>query len=125
MARLKNDVLDWDPRLVIIEFGGNDFLTKISKETTINNIAKMIDEIQAKGAMVAVVDVSTGMILRGYRASLYRLALSKKTIFVSSVFDGIITNPRLKSDFLHPNASGYKLIARRIYWAITPYLQQQ
>ena len=38
LQRLKGDVLDQEPRLVIIEFGGNDFLKKIPKETTVNNI---------------------------------------------------------------------------------------
>lgn len=122
LRRLKNDVLDHDPRLVIIEFGGNDFLKKIPKGTTIDNIRQMVDSIQAQGAMVAIVDVSAGLILKECRSDLYRLALSKKAIFISSVFGGIITNPRLKSDFLHPNAFGYKLIAQRIYKAIAPYL---
>ncbi len=123
LKRLKNDVLDQDPRLVIIEFGGNDFLKKTPKEITIENIRQMVDRIQAQGAMVAIVDVSAGLILKECRSSLYRLALSKKAIFISSAFEGIITNPRLKSDFLHPNASGYKLIAQRIYKAIAPYVQ--
>jgi lysophospholipase L1-like esterase len=40
------------------------------------------------------------------------------------VLSGIITNPRLKSDFIHPNADGYKVIAQRIYRLILPYLNQ-
>jgi lysophospholipase L1-like esterase len=124
LQRLKGDVLDQEPRLVIIEFGGNDFLKKIPKETTVNNIREMIEMIQAQGAMVAIVDISSGMFLREYSSSLYRLARSKNAIFASGAFAGIITNPRLKSDFLHPNAEGYKIIAQRIHRAISPYLNR-
>ena len=34
LKRLENDVLDRDPLLVVIEFGGNDFLRKVALEAT-------------------------------------------------------------------------------------------
>ena len=48
----------------------------------------------------------------------------KDTIFIPGILNGIITNPSLKSDFLHPNAKGYKIIAQKIYRDILPYLKQ-
>ena len=124
IKRIKSDVLDRDPLLVIVEFGGNDFLRKIPQEETLNNMRVIIEEIQAQGAMVAVVDISTEMILKQYRSAFYNLAREKGAIFIPSILSGIITNPRLKSDFIHPNADGYNVIAQRIYRVITPYLNQ-
>ena len=124
LKRIEGDVLDWDPYLVIIEFGGNDFLRKVPREETLENIKRMVDKIQAKGAMVAIVDVSSGMILKEYRSAYYRIAITKEALFIPRVLDGIITNPRMKSDFLHPNAAGYKLITQRIQRAIAPYLKR-
>jgi lysophospholipase L1-like esterase len=124
IKRIKSDVLDRDPLLVIVEFGGNDFLRKIPQEETLNNMRGIIDEIQAQGAMVAVVDISTEMILKQYRSAFYNLAREKGAIFIPRILSGIITNPRLKSDFIHPNADGYNVIAKRIYRVITPYLNQ-
>jgi acyl-CoA thioesterase I len=124
LKRIESDVLDRDPYLVIIEFGGNDFLRKVPREETLDNIKHMVDKIQAKGAMVAIVDVSSGMILKEYRSAYYRIAIAKKALFIPRVLDGIITNPRMKSDFLHPNVAGYKLIAQRIQRAIAPYLKR-
>jgi len=124
IKRIKSDVLDRDPLLVIVEFGGNDFLRKIPQEITLNNMREIIDEIQAQGAMVAVVDISTGMILKEYHSPFYNLAREKGAIFIPPILSGIITNPRLKSDFIHPNADGYNVIAQRIYRVITPYLNQ-
>lgn len=124
LKRLQSDILDRDPLLVIIEFCGNDFLRKIPKEVTANNIREMVEKIQAKGAMAAIVDISAGMFLGEYRAILHNLAKEKGVIFISSILNGIITNPSMKSDFLHPNADGYKLIAQRIYQAVIPYLNK-
>jgi len=124
LKRVNSDILDRDPLLVIVEFGGNDFLRKIPQEVTLNNMKEIIDKIQAHGAMAAVTDMSTGMIMREYRLAFYNLAREKGAIFIPSIMSGVITNPRLKSDFIHPNSDGYNVIAQRIYRVITPYLNQ-
>jgi lysophospholipase L1-like esterase len=45
LRRLESDALDRNPLLVIIEFGGNDFLRKIPQDITLNNVKKMIERI--------------------------------------------------------------------------------
>lgn len=124
LRRLDTDILDRDPLLVIIEFCGNDFLRKVPIGTTVDNIREMVERIQARGVMVAVADVSSGMFLQEYRKAFARLAKEKGAIFIPSILSGIITNPSMKSDFLHPNAAGYKMIAYRIHRIILPYLNQ-
>lgn len=124
LKRIDSDVLEKEPILVVVEFGGNDFLKKLPKEETLKNISLMVDKIHAKGAMVAIADISAGMFFREYRIALRKLAKEKGAIFISSILNGIITTPQLKSDFLHPNADGYTLVAKRIYRAILPYLKQ-
>ena len=121
--RLESDVLDREPLLVIIEFGGNDFLRKIPKELTLNNIKEMVEKIQAKGAMVAIADVSAGPFLKEYRVAFQKIAKEEGVIFIPGILSGIVTNSHLKSDFIHPNAEGYKLIAQKVYLAIKPYLK--
>ncbi len=123
LKRLEKDVLDKNPRLVIVEFCGNDFLKKISKEDTVKNLSKIIDLVQAKGAMVALVDISAGAFMQEYRQAFKQLAAQKKAIFISELLSKIITNPAMKSDFFHPNARGYQIIAKRIYQAIFGYIQ--
>jgi len=124
LGRLEEDVLEKEPLLVIIEFGGNDFLKKIPLSITLENINKMVEKILAKKAMVALVDISTEMLLTDYYSRYKRLAKNKGLIFIPRLLKGIITNPQLKSDFIHPNAGGYKIIAERIYQIIIPYLNQ-
>ncbi|KPK96445.1 MAG: hypothetical protein AMJ95_14250 [Omnitrophica WOR_2 bacterium SM23_72] len=123
LQRIQSDVLDKNPRLVIMEFGGNDFLKKVPQEDTIKNLKEMVDLVQARGAMVAIVDISAGMFFADYRKMYKRLAQDSGCIFVPRILSGIITNPSMKSDFLHPNADGYKIIAYRVLFAIRSYLK--
>jgi len=124
LRRFDSDVLERDPLLVIIEFGGNDFLRKIPKTVTVNNTKEMVERAQAKGAMVAIVDISAGMFLGEYHTAFYNLAKESGAIFIPHILSSIITNPHLKSDFLHPNAEGYKIVTQRIYRGILPFLNQ-
>lgn len=124
LARLRADVLARDPYLVLIEFSGNDFINKIPVSSTINNIKEMIRQIQHQGAMVAIVDVSAGLFLGEYRLKLFQLARQTGSIFIPATLSNIITNPSLKSDFMHPNVQGYKIISQRVYQAIVPYLKE-
>lgn len=123
LERLENDVLAKNPRLVIVEFCGNDFLKKIPREDTVKNLAKIISRIQDTGAMVALVDISAGMFFKEYRQAFKKLAHEKKAIFIPAVLSRIITNPSMKSDFLHPNVRGYKVIAFRVHSAIARYIK--
>ena len=123
LNRLEQDVLSKNPRLVIVEFCGNDFLKKIPRETTVKNLSEIIDRIQAQGAMVALMDISAGFFFKEYRADFKKLARQKQAIFIPVVLYKIITNPAMKSDFFHPNARGYKIIANRVYKAIAGYIK--
>jgi acyl-CoA thioesterase-1 len=124
LSRLDEDVLSHQPRLVIIEFGGNDFLIRLPLSETVNNIRIMTERIQANGAMVAIADVSSGMIMKNYQKSYERLARQTKSIFIPNLLKGIITNPSLKTDYIHPNADGHRAIAERIYQVIKPYFKR-
>jgi acyl-CoA thioesterase I len=124
VKRVQTDVLDREPLLVIIEFGGNDYLNKITMEETVRNIEEMIKSIQAKGAMVAIVDISNDLFMGEYRQEFKRLSKKYRAIFIPRVLDDIVTNEQLKSDAIHPNARGYKIIAYRVYRGIMPSLNQ-
>jgi len=124
LERIKADVLEKDPYIVLIEFTGNDFIKKVPMDLTVSNITKMVREVQKAGRIAAIVDISAGLFLLEYRIQLYRIARSTGSIFVPAVLRGIITNPSMKSDFMHPNAQGYKIVAERVYRAIKPYLKK-
>jgi lysophospholipase L1-like esterase len=124
IKRIETDVLAKDPLLVIVEFGGNDFLGKRPLQETMKNIEEMIKIIQARGAMVAIADISNFVVMGNYGKEFLRLSKQYGAILIPGILNGIITDPQLKSDFIHPNSKGYQLIAHRIYRGIIPYLNQ-
>lgn len=123
LKRLDSDVLSKKPRLVIVEFCGNDFLKKVPIKDTVNNLDEIITRIQDSGSMVALVDISAGMFFKDYRRVFKKLARDKKAIFIPAVLSKVITNPSMKSDFLHPNQRGYQIVASRIHKAISKYIE--
>jgi acyl-CoA thioesterase-1 len=124
IKRIETDVLSKDPLLVIVEFGGNDFLSKRPLQETMKNIEEMIKIIQARGAMVAIADISNLVLMASYGKEFLRLSRQYGAILIPGILNGIIADPELKSDFIHPNSKGYQLIAHRIYRGIIPYLNQ-
>jgi len=43
-----------------------------------------------------------------------RVASEERCLLVPKILSGILTDPSLKSDEIHPNARGYQLIAERV-----------
>jgi acyl-CoA thioesterase I len=124
LKRLQTDVIDRDPLIVIIEFGGNDFLGKTPREETIRNIEQMIQQLEKKGIMVALADISTNFFMEEYGRDFRQLSRKYGTILITGLLEGIIANPDLQSDQIHPNGKGYAIIAHRVYRGIIPYLNQ-
>ena len=124
LRRLERDVLDQDPLLVVVILGGNDFLRHSPHQQTFENLATVIQRIQAKGAMVVLASVQGGLFGDVYRNEYQRLAKQYRTAFIPNILDGIISNPSLKSDMIHPNAAGYQQMADRILKTVQPLLEE-
>ncbi|MBI3332603.1 MAG: arylesterase [Candidatus Omnitrophica bacterium] len=124
LRRLEGDVLSRDPLLVIVEFGGNDFLHGVRKEEVFAHLDEMVRRIQEKGAMVVLVGVQPGLVGDAYRADYARLAGSRRAAFIPNILEGLLTEPDLMSDTLHPNDRGYERIAYRIFNVVKPLLER-
>jgi acyl-CoA thioesterase I len=124
LERLQTDVLDKDPKLVIVQFGGNDFFRKIPKAETRDNLDQIVLKIQEKGAMVAIAGVRIGLLVDEYDEVFEQVARDRKCIYIPNIMKDIFTDPAKKSDELHPNAAGYSIISQRVYERIIPYLKK-
>lgn len=124
LDRLQTDVLDKDPKLVIVQFGGNDFFRKIPRNETRDNLDQIVLKIQEKGAMVAIAGVRIGLLVDEYDEVFEQVASSRKCIYIPNIIKDIFTDPSKKSDEIHPNAQGYAIIAQRVYERISPFLKK-
>ena len=124
LQRLLSDVLDKNPRLVIVLLGGNDFLRQVPVSDTKKNMEEIIRRTQEGGAMVVIVAMKLGLFTDEYGAMMEELAKKFGALLVPQVTKGILTDSKLKSDPIHPNGAGYQLIAERVAEKVKPLIER-
>jgi acyl-CoA thioesterase-1 len=124
LARMERDVLSHRPRLAVVEFGGNDFLRRLPVEETLRNLEAIVGTLIREGMMVMILEVSVGpegdAYLMGYRA----VAERHGAVLVPDIMRGIVSNPSLRADMIHPNPKGHRLIADRVIEVLRPLLRE-
>lgn len=121
LRRIEKDVLANEPRIVLVEFGGNDFLQKVPGETTQANLEKIVNLIQEKGAIVILMSVpSCGSSINKICK---KIAKEKKCVYAGNILKGIIAHPDLMADSIHPNEKGHELIAKKILKILRPVIE--
>lgn len=120
LARI-DDLKDYNPYMVLIEFGANDYMRKRPFEQTKQALSDIVDYVQGRGAIAVLVDTG-GPGMGKYTDYMKDLSKQKRTLFVPAIMAGIFSDPSLKSDIIHPNVKGYKIVAERIYKRIKKHL---
>lgn len=114
-------VLAEKPDMVLIEFGANDRIRNLGHEGAARAVEQIVDAVQASGAIAVIVDTG-GPQMGAYTSAYKKIAKEKQAVFVPGIIRGIFNKRELKSDMIHPNAAGYKIVAERVYKVIKPYL---
>lgn len=110
-------VLDrYQPDLLILIHGGNDFLKKVSIDITRNNLNLMVREAKSRDIDVILLGVPTPGILFLKSAEFYaELAKIHKIPADLETLPLILGENSLKHDPIHPNDKGYEILAQNIY----------
>ena len=123
LARLDRDVLARDPRVVIVLLGGNDFLRRVPRERTFENLSRIVEPIRARGAGVILAGVSLGLLVDNYGTGYEEIAVRTSSVLVPDVLGGILGRADMTADQIHPNDRGYALVADRIEPALRAMLR--
>lgn len=123
LARLERDVLSRNPRLVVVAFGGNDFIRRVPPADTFRNLDEIVRRIQEKGAMVVVAGVRSGLLGNALKKDFKKLARARRAAFVPDLLEDIWGHPALMSDGIHPNEAGYAVMAGRVEKTVAPLLE--
>ena len=123
LARIDRDVLEQDPRLVLVEFGGNDFRKRMNKEETFRNLDTIVARIKRQGAMVVLLEIRIGLLRDKYLGGYKRIAKDHGALLIPNFMSGILGSAKLTVDGLHPNAEGHEIIAERLLTEIVPLLE--
>ena len=103
-------------RLFGKEPGSSEVLTETE---TFENIETIVQRIQATGAVTIIVGIDGQPLDKNLSRRYKQVAKDTDSIFVSDVLSGIIGRPgRTSNDLIHPNNTGYELVAERIFPAV-------
>ena len=118
--------LDWfleeEPYLFVLELGGNDGLRGIPLTETKKNLLAIVDKVQAKypntKIILAGMQIPPNMgkeYTEEFKAIYPAVAKEKNIELIPFLLEGVAGNPDLNlPDGIHPNSSGYKLMADKL-----------
>jgi hypothetical protein len=91
------------------------YVRQAIKDLAFRNLKKILESLQAMGALVIVGGIDLPMGGRGFGEGYRRLCDETGAILVPNIFDGLMGNPQFMSDSIHPNDTGYSKVARKFY----------
>lgn len=119
LKRLPTVMDQYNPTLVILCHGGNDFLRRMDKSITIRNLKAMVELIRARGADVVLVGVPKLGFGLGTPDFYPEIAEEYTIPLQRDILVDLLGDNSMKSDAIHPNAIGYRLMAEAIHDVIT------
>ena len=114
LARLPAALDEHQPRLLVLCHGGNDFLRRLPKDQAAQNVGAMIRLAKERGVDVLLVgtpEIGFTLTPPDFYAE---IAKQFRIPYEGDVLTKILRNGELKSDQIHPNAQGYRLMAERV-----------
>jgi acyl-CoA thioesterase I len=114
LQRLQRDVLNLKPSLVLVQLGGNDHLRGVDPSRTFANLDSIVAGIQKDGGAVMLLGHQGWLPYSQSVAHYKRIAEARRTAFVPDILRGILDEPALRSDNIHPNDAGYQKMAAHI-----------
>jgi len=129
LARIDN-VISQHPRLVLLEFGGNDGLRGVPVSSTEKNMREMILRLQQESIPIVLLGITLPPnygpdYTEQFRSSYVDLARQKKLPLVPFLLNDVAFTPNLmQADGIHPNALGEPLLLANVWPALQPLLHK-
>jgi len=111
--------------LLIVELGGNDFIRRVPQQQTVDNLRAILAEARASGIQPLLLAIPAFSPFGAAVGSLsdhelYRdLAKETGTPLIEGIFSDVLASNALKSDPIHPNAEGYRLVEEGLRKALS------
>jgi acyl-CoA thioesterase-1 len=109
------DVLEKEkPALLILCHGGNDLLRRLDQQQTANHLRAMIRLARERGVAAVIIAVPSPGIALSPPSFYQEIAEEMKIPFEEKALTIVLSDGSLKSDYIHPNAAGYRRLAESI-----------
>jgi len=115
LERLPEQLSQTKPDLLILLEGGNDILRNRDFAAIKGNLGKMIELAQNRGAQVVLLGVPEKGLFLGVAPFYEDLADEYQIVFEAKLVASLLRNPAYKSDSIHLNEKGYRVMAEKIY----------
>ena len=119
LARLPDLLEQYQPKLLIVELGGNDLLRQTSPVEITQNLNRILTLAKTQGIqaiLVAIPEISPFKAAVGSLSDhpLYeKLAKETNTPLIADVFSDVLSDRALKTDQIHANAKGYAVVSEK------------
>lgn len=114
LERLPAALDEHAPRLLLLCIGGNDFLRRLGNAQAERNVRAMVQLAKRRGVSVLLIGTPELGLLPSPPAFYAAVAKDLGVPYEDSVITEVLKDASLKSDPIHPNARGYRLIAERV-----------
>lgn len=114
LARLPAALDAHAPQLVVLCIGGNDFLRRLGNVQAAENVRAMVRLARSRGAGVLLVGTPEPGLRPSPPVFYADIAEELGVPYEDSAVTEVLRDATLKSDPIHPNARGYRVIAERI-----------
>lgn len=114
LARLPDALEAHQPRLLVLCIGGNDFLRNLGKAQVAANVQTMVAVARQRGIDVVLIGTPEKGLTVTPPSFYAEIAEQLGIPYEGKVIGEILRNSEFKSDPIHPNARGYRLIAERV-----------
>ncbi len=99
------------PRIMLLCLGGNDMLRKVDAGQIETNLRQMIETATARGIGVVLIGVPKPALFGGTAKFYQRIAADYAIPYEGEALNEILKDNEYKSDPIHPNARGYRILA--------------
>ena len=114
LSRLPEVLEREKPALLILCHGGNDLLRRLDQKQIANNLRAMIRLARERGVSVVIIAVPSPGIALSPPPFYREIAAEMKIPFEENALTMVLSDGSLKSDYIHPNAAGYRRLAESI-----------
>jgi len=114
LERLPSALDEYSPRLLLLCIGGNDFLRRLGTAQAEANVRAMVKIAKSRGIDVFLIGTPEPALLPSPPAFYSAVAKEFSIPYENGVITEVLKDASLKSDPIHPNARGYRIIAERL-----------
>lgn len=114
LERLPQALDETQPQLLLLCIGGNDFLRRLGNAQAERNVRAMVALAKGRGIGVLLIGTPEPGFLPSPPAFYAEIAKDLRVPYEGEAITAVLKDAGLKSDPIHPNARGYRVIAERL-----------